>query len=641
MDRDFSRSLQRHESSFRYGPTSECTLNDGLLTISRPNSESQSTTVLDLSDYNVKMSVSSKDDKKHLKVTLFQDRPLVVLKLAPKDPLIQKLKAFCIQQADFKMMYKLQTKLSVDHQDVKIYAGKAGPDAIAQKNTKVMIHMIPRDLGDEGKTSFEVQLRLMKQMESKRVFLPILEVFQYSSYYVVITKFYKGYFLSQIISADKKFTEKQAQSCAKSLLKKLQPLHEKEMLHGDLVPENIFYCSTRTATEVFLVNCHLVQTRDFTPSYCPECEHDSDKFFAPEVFTKSIAEVGTQVDLFSLGALVFRMLVGRSIFATGWKPKAKNGIEFDLLDFAWLKLSVDALNFVQYLMLVDPNNPLRTENVLEQPWIKDKLNDRTQRASVELQLTTVKRLSFGVKHVQKRNKTAIMVRKNTKLLERSDTLDSTNLVLTLQGLKSSFAQSRKSWNEAMETDSPLDSPKLERALSNSQRSFKRADGDDFANVDEKVGDDSPVIPSFNSCAVPILLQSVTAKNSSSLLQGRRASATQHRLEIPEFRRNARFDSVSSIYSDLTQSPDNSALDDEIILMESSKLLNIEREDAHRLRAPSLNDNFLTPNQDRLQQNTGFLNAEDCSGETTPRVDFISTQNPGKFLKSKRALSSIK
>ncbi|KAG4305391.1 hypothetical protein PORY_000947 [Pneumocystis oryctolagi] len=166
------------------------------------------------------------------------------------------------------------------------------------------------------------------------------------------------------------------------MLKAIHYLHSQNVIHRDLKPENILITSTSISGgfRVVLTDFGVAQqlgafsrmkTFVGTPSYlAPEihsCAVQNDS-------CKSIKGYGKEIDLWSLGVIMYALLGGYNPFDNGEATekeimrKVQKG-EFDFSGDSWSHVSIEAKDFISGLLRKKPSERFTVDDALNHIWI--------------------------------------------------------------------------------------------------------------------------------------------------------------------------------------------------------------------------------------------------------------------------------
>ncbi|CEI95899.1 hypothetical protein RMCBS344292_10075 [Rhizopus microsporus] len=185
--------------------------------------------------------------------------------------------------------------------------------------------------------------------------------FQTDSHVFFVTDYVPGDELFRLIRKKKGLTELEAKFYAAETVLALEYLHNRDIAYRDLKPENILLDNHG---HIKLIDFGLAkQVSDVTYTLC-----GTPDYLAPEVirargYTK-------EVDWWSLGVLIYEMIVGHAPFTS------KNPIELYenilLCSIQWPSdISSEAKDLIQGLLKVKPADRYNLQEIKAHPWFAD------------------------------------------------------------------------------------------------------------------------------------------------------------------------------------------------------------------------------------------------------------------------------
>jgi predicted Ser/Thr protein kinase/putative methionine-R-sulfoxide reductase with GAF domain len=163
---------------------------------------------------------------------------------------------------------------------------------------------VKRMLGSEHASRFEIEARLLAQLKHPRV-VEVLDHFQDASgtYYIVM-ELIRGDDLGKLLDeqGNPGLPVDEVLEYAREACEALQYVHEQQIVHRDVKPQNLI----RGEEGVVLVDFGVATRLDATDTGTVGI--GTPRFMAPEVFAGGV--VSARSDVFSLGATVWNLLAG-------------------------------------------------------------------------------------------------------------------------------------------------------------------------------------------------------------------------------------------------------------------------------------------------------------------------------------------
>ncbi|XP_075928862.1 dual specificity tyrosine-phosphorylation-regulated kinase 2-like isoform X1 [Petromyzon marinus] len=157
----------------------------------------------------------------------------------------------------------------------------------------------------------EREVQMLKALQSKEknnnYVIKLLNTFTFRGHFSLVLELLTGDLRQQLKLAPTAFTLPEAKVYVRSILKALQKLKNKKIIHGDLKPENILIKDQDTSD---------VRLADFGLSFqeCPNVfkRFGTEQYTAPEMYLK--LPITCSVDMWSLGCVAAELVTGHHLF---------------------------------------------------------------------------------------------------------------------------------------------------------------------------------------------------------------------------------------------------------------------------------------------------------------------------------------
>lgn len=183
-----------------------------------------------------------------------------------------------------------------------------------------------------------------------------------------------GELLAKIMSYDYEPTECQVICYMKQIVAAVRHMHQRNVLHLDLKPENIM-CVDPWSSQIKLIDFGLA--REVKPNEDIFMMHGTAEFSAPELL--NYESVSYPADMWSVGVICYILLTGLSPFIGDDDEETKqNIIDFnieydpDIFD----DVTEDGLDFLQSLIVYEEEERLTAKDAARHPWLSDSAQDK-------------------------------------------------------------------------------------------------------------------------------------------------------------------------------------------------------------------------------------------------------------------------
>lgn len=166
-------------------------------------------------------------------------------------------------------------------------------------------------------------------------------------------------------------TEQEIVRYLRQVCSALKFLHSHNVGHFDIRPDNIVY-TTRRSTNVKIIE--MGQARLLVPGENIRLLFSAPEYCAPEVHRHDL--VTTATDMWSVGVLAYVLLSGLNPFAAESTTKMIENIsncEYIFDSEAFKDISLEAMDFIDRLLVKDKKLRMTAHEALEHPWLKMKI----------------------------------------------------------------------------------------------------------------------------------------------------------------------------------------------------------------------------------------------------------------------------
>ncbi|XP_058479215.1 serine/threonine-protein kinase 17A [Solea solea] len=206
------------------------------------------------------------------------------------------------------------------------------------------------------------------------------QVYEMASEMVLVLEFAAGgEIFNQCVSEreDEAFSEEDVKRLMRQILEGVTFLHQNNIVHLDLKPQNILLTSSSPLGDIQIVDFGLSRL---------VCSHQelreimgTPEYVAPEIL--NYEPISTATDMWSVGVLVYVMLTGISPFLG--EDKQETFLNISQLNVSYMEeelqhLDRAAVSFMQTLLCKNPQDRATAEQCLQHPWLQTSKSLKSQ-----------------------------------------------------------------------------------------------------------------------------------------------------------------------------------------------------------------------------------------------------------------------
>ncbi|XP_029519143.1 death-associated protein kinase 2-like [Oncorhynchus nerka] len=223
-------------------------------------------------------------------------------------------------------------------------------------------------LGMERK-NVEREVEVLQALQHPNI-MALKDVFESRAEVVLVLELISGGELFDFIAEKENLTESDAIDFMKQILLGVGFMHNKQIGHFDLKPENIMLSDKMAPNpDIKIIDFGLAHCLQSGEEY--RCMSGTPQYISPEVI--NYEPLSTAVDMWSIGVITYILLSGLSPFQGDTDEETLRNIialnyKFD--DHHFSMTSAMAKDFIQKLFVKDQNERMTAEECLHHPWIK-------------------------------------------------------------------------------------------------------------------------------------------------------------------------------------------------------------------------------------------------------------------------------
>eukprot|EP00301_Raphidiophrys_heterophryoidea_P022802 c6870_g1_i1.p1 GENE.c6870_g1_i1~~c6870_g1_i1.p1 ORF type:complete len:489 (-),score=121.30 c6870_g1_i1:200-1666(-) len=276
--------------------------------------------------------------------------------------------------------------------DVKEQLGTGGfsvvKKGICREDGKVYaLKMIPLDVFQKNRLQAEDEVRVLAALDHPGI-VKLKEVIRTPTHFVIVMECLRGGELFERIVERRKYSEYDAKLTAAKILDALRYLHENDIVHRDVKPENMMFDSFADDAALKLTDFGFAAMYDRSNRLTATC--GTPEYVAPEVILERA--YGSAVDMWSMGVVLYILLCGFPPFYG-----ETDEIMFDRICHAryhfirphWDNISKEAKHLIRHLLDLDPEKRYTAQQALDHPWFNDVVSGPSTSQPISTDLITV------------------------------------------------------------------------------------------------------------------------------------------------------------------------------------------------------------------------------------------------------------
>jgi len=243
-----------------------------------------------------------------------------------------------------------------------------------EDGVKYAVKIVEKSLIQDEIKLLRREIEIMKQVEHENI-LKLVEIFEDDEKVFIVMELVDGSELFDRIVNKGYYSEKSTVHVVKQILHAVQYLHEKGIAHRDLKPENLLCSGSGSHEIVKIADFGLSKLFSGDEELTTSC--GTPGYVAPEVLMSESYD--KSVDMWGIGIITYILLAGYPPFYgdndTQLFEKIMNA-EYDFDDECWDDVSDLAKDFIQHLLVKNPEERFTAEQALQHEWITSTAPDK-------------------------------------------------------------------------------------------------------------------------------------------------------------------------------------------------------------------------------------------------------------------------
>mmetsp|Transcript_19043 Transcript_19043/g.41987 ORF Transcript_19043/g.41987 Transcript_19043/m.41987 type:complete len:625 (-) Transcript_19043:60-1934(-) len=186
-----------------------------------------------------------------------------------------------------------------------------------------------------------------------------------TAHFYLVLEYCAGGDLSQFLRAKGRVQEETARRFLTQIASGLFVLHSSNHLHRDLKPQNILLSDCSVDPVLKLADfgfARALPEQDMAATVC-----GSPLYMAPEILRHEPYDA--KADLWSVGAILYELLLGRTPFSGSNPLQLLANIETTALSFEGVQLSAPGQQFLRALLVHSPSQRLSSQAFMQHPYV--------------------------------------------------------------------------------------------------------------------------------------------------------------------------------------------------------------------------------------------------------------------------------
>ena len=227
----------------------------------------------------------------------------------------------------------------------------------------------------EDKELVRIEIGILKLCHHPNI-VRLLDHLENNDYIYIITEYIEGGTLGQYFKKKKfNFSERQATSIMSQIANGVKYLHQYGIVHRDLKPDNIMITQQNDYGVIKIMDFGL--SKIVSPNERMVDGYGTLSYVAPEVLLRT--PYNKEVDIWSLGVILFYMLSGRLPFRGRKEQEVAEKIVYEPLEFDeddWETRSQRVQDLISCCLEKKKENRITIDEFINHPWFKKNMKQK-------------------------------------------------------------------------------------------------------------------------------------------------------------------------------------------------------------------------------------------------------------------------
>ena len=227
----------------------------------------------------------------------------------------------------------------------------------------------------EDKELVRIEIGILKLCHHPNI-VRLLDHLENNDYIYIVTEYIEGGTLGQYFKKKKfNFSERQATNIMSQIANGVKYLHQYGIVHRDLKPDNIMITQQNEYGVIKIMDFGL--SKIVSPNERMVDGYGTLSYVAPEVLLRT--PYNKEVDIWSLGVILFYMLSGRLPFRGRREQEVAEKIVYDELEFDeddWETRSQKVQDLITCCLEKKKENRITIDEFINHPWFKKNMKQK-------------------------------------------------------------------------------------------------------------------------------------------------------------------------------------------------------------------------------------------------------------------------
>lgn len=227
-----------------------------------------------------------------------------------------------------------------------------------------------KNLKPDELATLKDEVEILKKLDHPHI-NKLDEIYDTKHHLYMVLELLTGGELFERIVEKRFYSEAEAAQVTRQIASACMYMHERGVIHRDLKPENLVYLTKKGDSPIKITDFGLAKLTENKGLMKTAC--GTPGYVAPEILKQQLYD--SQVDLWSIGVILYILLCGFPPFAEknlrGLYRVIKKG-QYTFPSPYWDKVSKEAKDCVQKLLVVEPKSRMTAKELLKHKWIDVK-----------------------------------------------------------------------------------------------------------------------------------------------------------------------------------------------------------------------------------------------------------------------------